>query len=430
MLNETTEPTSNRRRSLALLLLLLAGSTTALCDATRRQTREADCVPCLLARQKIEDPDGRALTHFHRALARTLQGSNEAETPAVTHILHYGDSHVAADWLTGAVRVQLQQAFGDAGPGFLFAGRPWPSYARNGVTSGASSGWRTDGLSLAALATDNRLGLAGVSLGTEKAGERVWLTAEGHSFEFYLLQQPRGGALEIWLDGELVQPALSLAAPNPVSLFVIVTAAQDGQHTLELRTVAPGTVRLCGIVAERQAAGVTYDALGINGARATRPLAWDWQVLTEQLQEHAPDLIVIAYGSNEAGGATLDLAQYRAQFTELLQRFQQAAPRASLFVIAPPDRATRISGRWQSLRALPALVAAQRQAALAAGAGFWNLFQAMGGAGSINHWATRATPLAQPDRVHLTRAGYRLVGEALYNELLRSYLNSELPEFK
>ncbi len=189
-------------------------------------------------------------------------------------------------------------------------------------------------------------------------------------------------------------------------------------------------MRLCGIVAERQAAGVTYDALGINGARATRPLAWDWQVLEEQLQERAPDLIVIAYGSNEVGDATLDLAQYRAQFTELLQRFQQAAPNASLLVIAPPDRATRTGGRWQSLRALPSLITAQRQAALTVGAGFWNLFQAMGGAGSINYWTTRATPLAQPDHVHLTRAGYKLVGEALYNELLRSYLNSELPDFK
>ncbi len=430
MLNETTNPTSKGQRWLALFLLLLAGSTTALCDATRQRTREADCLPCRLAQQKIEDPNGRALAQFHRALTHSLQGSNEAETPAITRILHYGDSHVAADWLTGVARAQLQQAFGDAGPGFLLAGRPWPGYARNGITSSATAGWRTDGLSLATLATDNWLGLAGVSLSTEKAGERVWLTAEGHSFEFYLLQQPRGGTIEIWLDGALVQPALSLAAAQPVSLFVIITALQDGQHTLELRTITPGAVRLCGITAEHQVAGVTYDALGINGARATRPLAWDWQVLAEQLQEHAPDLIVIAYGSNEVGDATLDLAQYRAQFTELLQRFQQAAPQASLLVIAPPDRATRLNGRWQSLRALPSLVALQRQAALSAGAGFWNLFQAMGGAGSINYWATRATPLAQPDHVHLTRAGYKLVGEALYNELLRSYLNSELPEFK
>jgi lysophospholipase L1-like esterase len=430
MLNETAKPTSNSRRSLTLLLLLSVCSATALCDTTRQRTREADCVPCMLARQKIEDADGRALAHFHRALARSLQGSNEAEAPAVTRILHYGDSHIAADWLTGVVREQLQQAFGDSGPGFLLAGRPWHSYTRSGANSGATAGWRTDGLGLATLATDGRFGLAGVSLSTEKVGERAWLTAQGHSFEFYLLQHPRGGAIEIWLDGRLAQPALSLAAPQIGSLFVIVTAAQDGPHRLELRTIAPGAVRLCGIVAERQAAGVTYDTLGINGARTTRLLALDWQVLAEQLQEHSPDLIIISYGSNEAGDTMLDLAQYRAQFSELLQRFQQAAPQASLLVTAPPDRAARSGGRWQSLRVLPTLIAAQRQAALTAGAAFWNLFQAMGGAGSINHWAARATPLAQSDHVHLTRAGYKLVGEALYNELLRSYLNSELPELK
>jgi len=103
MLNETTKTMSRRHRWLALCLLLLASSTTALCDATQRQTREIDCLPCLLAQQKIEDPDGQALASFYRALDRTLQGSNEAETPAITRILHYGDSHVAADWLTGVV---------------------------------------------------------------------------------------------------------------------------------------------------------------------------------------------------------------------------------------------------------------------------------------------------------------------------------------
>ena len=52
----------------------------------------------------------------------------------------------------------------------------------------------------------------------------------------------------------------------------------------------------------------------------------------------------------------------------------------------------------------------------------------MGGAGSINHWAQFSQPLAQKDRAHLTRAGYSLVADAFYAELLcgyEEYLNAK-----
>ena len=47
---------------------------------------------------------------------------------------------------------------------------------------------------------------------------------------------------------------------------------------------------------------------------------------------------------------------------------------------------------------------------------------AMGGAGSIDRWARLG--FAQADRVHLTRAGYGMVAEALYAQLMRGYLQS------
>ncbi len=97
---------------------------------------------------------------FYESLARAFQDE------WVTRIVHYGDSHVAADILTGALRRQLQLCFGEAGAGFVLPGRPWRGYSRPGVTSQASAGWQTDGLTRASLAADGRLGLAGVSLST------------------------------------------------------------------------------------------------------------------------------------------------------------------------------------------------------------------------------------------------------------------------
>ena len=175
-----------------------------------------------------------------------------------------------------------------------------------------------------------------------------------------------------------------------------------------------------GAAADPEGRGIIYDALGRNGARATDLLSWNWRAMADTLERQNPKLIVIAYGSNEVGDVDLDIASYTASFRELLARFRKAAPRASLLVISPPDRATRVGGRWQTIPRMPSLVQAQRQAALGEGAAFWNLFQAMGGAGSIERWTT--AQLAQPDRVHLTRSGYRFVAEMLYEELMRGYL--------
>ena len=368
--------------------------------------------------QPIEDPSNQAMLGFYQSLARAFQGE------WVTRIVHYGDSHVAADILTGALRRQLQLCFGEAGAGFVLPGRPWQAYSRPGVTSQASAGWQTDGLTRASLAADGRLGLAGVSLSTRGSGEWITMTAAGSYFDIYVLKQPGGGSISVLLDGVEKRRNFSLDSRTNESACIEVVSAFRSVHTIEIRTTSPGRARIFGIAIEFHSAGVIYDALGINGARASRPLQWDWKVLASGLERRDPDLIVVAYGSNEVSDPDLDLEEYRASFTTLLNKFHAAAPRASILVLGPPDRAVRTDHRWNTIGRMRALVEAQRQAALEAGAAFYDLFNAMGGPGSIERWATQPERLAQPDRVHLTSAGYRLVADGLYQEMMCGYLQA------
>jgi lysophospholipase L1-like esterase len=355
---------------------------------------------------------------FYRALASTQRGD------WVTRIVHYGDSHIAADILTGALRSRLQSCFGDAGAGFVLAGPPWQWYSRAGVASRASSGWQVDGLSQASLAADGRLGLAGVSLSTRNAGEWLGLTAAGRYFDVYVLKQPGGGAIDISLDAVEWKRNVSLRSRAVEADYIEIVAPDDSIHTIEIRTRTSGPTRIFGITIEGERAGVEYDALGINGARASRPLLWDWKVLASNLERRDPDLIIVAYGSNEVTDSDLDLEEYTASFATLLTRFHEAAPRASILVLGPPDRAVRAGRRWKSASRMSSLVEAQRQAALKAGAAFYDLFNAMGGAGSVERWATQNQPLAQADRVHLTSAGYKLVADWINSELMRGYVKA------
>jgi lysophospholipase L1-like esterase len=264
--------------------------------------------------------------------------------------------------------------------------------------------------------------MAGVSFTAHRPGERIHLKAVCKRFDLYLMKQPGGAAIDVFLDGELYYRRVSLSAPSIKPLYLRLTAERHGAHSVELRTVSPGPARIFGVVAESETPGMVYDAFGLNGARADRPLKWDRDLLEDNLKRRAPDLIIIAYGSNEAGDADLDLTAYARSFSALLARLRDAAPSASLLVISPPDRAALTSSGWRTISRLPGLVAAQRRAALEQGAAFWDLFQAMGASGSIERWAARMPPLAQGDRVHLTARGYSLAAQALYKELMRGYV--------
>jgi lysophospholipase L1-like esterase len=415
---------------LLVTALALAMLLPLMCSPVSGPANPASDQPTVELRLQIEDPQGTAMSAFYKSLTRSLSradgGSGAQGSAPVTRILQFGDSHVAADIMTGWLRRHLDGDFGDSGPGYLVPGQP--SAIRPNAQTGCTTGWRPDGLKQADLATDGRYGLAGVSLSTDLPDEIAWVSAECDRFEVDLMKQPLGGRAQIVLDGA-VYSELSLASKKHEPLYVQVPASKHAIHKIEVVTTGDGRVRLLGIIAERNQGGIVYDALGVNGARASRPLRWDWTSFSDSLKHRRPDLIVVSYGSNEVGDADLDLAEYGRSFSELLRRMHEAAPQASLLVISPPDRARRAGdGRhgeeWSEIDAMSPLVSVQRRAALTCGVAFCDLYRAMGGSGSMNRWASPALSLAQPDHVHLTKAGYHLVADALYRAIETGYLSA------
>jgi len=128
----------------------------------------------------IENP--AAMVPFFEQLRRTKSGENTGPLS----ILHYGDSHTAADEWTGSVRALLQAQFGDGGGGYSLAGRPFSSYRRLYLKSGESRGWQTEGL--LTKGTDGLYGLGGVSISTSLRGQSVYLEAECSRLEMFYLQ--------------------------------------------------------------------------------------------------------------------------------------------------------------------------------------------------------------------------------------------------
>jgi lysophospholipase L1-like esterase len=267
---------------------------------------------------------------------------------------------------------------------------------------------------------DGMYGLVGVSIVASDPGARAWtdLSTRATRIELAYLDQPQGGSMDLLIDGVRVRRiATRGGALGPGYATVDVT---DAPHHVELQAVGDGEVRVFGLSLDRAQAGVTLDALGVNGARVVNMLTWDEAHFAEQLRHRSADLVVLAYGTNESGDDT-SLDVYERQLVDVLGRVARAVPAASCLLLGPPDRAVRTDGAWATLPRLYDVIASQRRVAEAAGCAYYSQFDAMGGTGSIAAWAVESPPRAMLDRTHLSREGYAELGNAVAKDLVAGY---------
>ncbi|MFC1643066.1 hypothetical protein ACFL5O_10355 [Myxococcota bacterium] len=354
---------------------------------------------------------------------RSLEGTERREAGAITRIIHFGDSIVASDYVSGTLRRRLQDRFGDAGHGFSLIANAWPAYFHHDVYRFASSGWLVSRL-VGPLAPDAIYGLGGVSFRAPAGARARFGTARSgrygravSRFEIAYYRQPEGGALQVNLDGK---PYLTLdTAGTPATIAYETIRVPEGEHELELVT-ARGSVRAFGVAMERDHPRVVLDAIGIQGARARFLGQQNRTSFQAQLRWRIPNLIVYQFGANEsADGFAYPMQDYYRTLLEVLLQGKQAVPDAGCLVMGAMDRAARREGRLVTVAVVPALVEEQRKASAEVGCGFFNTFKAMGGHGSMASWVRRG--LGQADLTHPTGSGSEVLARWVYRALMEGY---------
>jgi lysophospholipase L1-like esterase len=270
-------------------------------------------------------------------------------------------------------------------------------------------------------------GLAGVAVETDRrwAWGKVTAPASGR-FDLHYLKQPGGGDFDVLIDGRR-QERISTRAAEKRGAYATYEV-EDGEHTFEVRVQGGGPVRLFGVAIERDRPGVVVDTLGINGARARYQLMWDDALYREQLARRRPSLVVLAYGTNEAGDDDVPIEDYEARVRQVVTRLREVTPEASCLLIGPSDRPIRDdrTGAVEDRPRTAQLVEVQRRVAEELGCGFFDLVQFMGGPLGMVDWVTHDPPYGAPDHIHFTRAGYERLGDVLFTALTWGY--GELPE--
>jgi lysophospholipase L1-like esterase len=377
------------------------------------------------ARDQALAPDhlsghGQELDHFYEALYRGR----------IVRVLHYGDSPTTGDLITADVRALLQKQFGDAGAGFTLLARPWAWYNHRGVGMETSGDWQIE---IAGIAErkDGMYGPGGARFRGKEGSEALWTLKLTHqrSAEVAYLSTPEGGTFEFEADGAVVGNGDTKS--DQTGPGFVTFSLPPGATEFKLR-VTRGSPEFFGVEFRKDRAGVIYSSLGVNGAGVTLlSRSFSRAHLAAQLQHYWPDLVVLAYGTNESGFPEFVDSTWGSELELAIKRVRAAVPKASILLMSPMDRGeVKEDGQIGTIDALPRLVAIEERVAAQQGVAFFNTFEAMGGSGTMARWYAAEPRLVGADYIHPLAPGAKMIGELLYSALRDGYNEYKLRRAK
>lgn len=258
-------------------------------------------------------------------------------------ILQIGDSHTAADYFTGEMRRLVQKRFGNGGPGYLDAGRPHPGVRSAAMTIAASPGWTYSALQKSEHA--DRFHLSGFDAETSHAGETLTFSSSNavpyDRIEIEAVTGPGHGEIEVAVDA-LPPARYSLAGPERGrAVFRLAPQARAGSlRKLLIKSLDQRPVAIASVGVFNRNRGASYSSVGFPGATIDIVNKYDPAMLDETLKRLAPQIVVLAFGTNEGFNDNLDLSRYREHYLAVINKIRQGAPGARIVMVGPP-RANR-----------------------------------------------------------------------------------------
>ena len=165
--------------------------------------------------------------------------------------------------------------------------------------------------------------------------------------------------------------------------------------------------------------GLVFHNIAMRGSSGTLFRQLDRTQFSTQLKSHDVGMILLQFGGNAVPyiADTVAVKRYGEWFASQIRLFQTILPNAALVVIGPSDMATKEGQYMVTYPMLLPVRNALRQAALNENVLYWDVFEVMGGAGSMAAWVASTPALASSDHVHFTRRGAKKIASLLLQSM-------------
>ncbi|MCQ2607624.1 MAG: GDSL-type esterase/lipase family protein [Bacteroidales bacterium] len=373
----------------------------------------------------IQIPNGKSenLNLFYNKLLQTLQ-TNQGQIS----ILHIGGSHIQADMMSHQIRSHFDSLFPEthASRGLIFpfetakTNNPYNYKVTHKGTWTASRNVRESRIAT--------LGLTGIAVTSADSLPEITinLNPDEEQHRWFCTKLSVLG----YTDSKLVEPKLlandtiySAKYDSTLSTYIFQLDKPTELFTLQIQQ--NDTIRhnftINGFYVENNDCGIVYNAVGVNGASV--PSYLSCENFERDLHLIKPDLMIFAIGINDAVPENFSDSTFISNYDSLLTKIQRVAPNCAFIFVTNNDSYRKIKGKKSSYYSVNRNgLRVERdfyELAQKHNGAVWDMFAIMGGLQSMPQW--EAMGLAQKDKVHFTKKGYKLLGDMFYSALIRSY---------
>lgn len=167
--------------------------------------------------------------------------------------------------------------------------------------------------------------------------------------------------------------------------------------------------------------GITVDNFSMRGNSGMTLSKVPENTLMQFAAVRPYDLIVLQFGLNVANNKQSDYSGYEKEMENVIRKLARAFPKTSILIVGVGDRGERKNGSIVTMGGIKALGRYQQQMAFKTGCAFWNLYQGMGGSGSIVKMADAKPAMANKDYTHINSKGGQFVAQRLFDALMHGY---------
>jgi len=337
----------------------------------------------------------------------------------------FGDSLIMGDQVVGALRRRLQEQFGSGGPGFLLPAKSARWYEVAGVIVFGSKEWQIHRVTEPRIA-DALYGFGAQTFIAPGGGATSRVECDSRcpwndvsEYEIYYLSQKSGGKFTAKVGKE--EPLEVNTQGTRVTANYISLKAEAGPLSVSIATVS-GPVRLFGLTAENDKAGIVLDSMGILGATVEDMVGMDASHFSEQIAHRRSDLVMLMFGTNESEEPSIDEKTYKETYRKLVAIVRKSNPGVSILMVSPPARGTKTASGVALRPVIKSLVKVQEEVARENGCAFWSAYAAMGGEQGPTLWYNKVPKYLSDDLTHFTADGATHMGKLIYASLLKSYI--------
>lgn len=405
----------------------------ATLDTLPEMFENADSLACLDTLHFYEafDTTSVARIYFPDNNPRVMDGlfatlEERTKKKGMLHILHYGDSQIELDRISGYVRQALQDTFGGNGVGLLPIVPLIQTTAVGQTVSDSLPRYVASGTMRQKVA-HNRYG---VMAQMAELNGSVTLSYSTRDWKQVFEGTKKFNRVRLFLGNNKANFKATLSA-NGIDSTQIVEDEKFGMTELSWSLqsyVSNCSLQLKGCaelycVSLESTSGVVVDNIPLRGSAGTFFTGISSSLLRETMTALNVPLIILEYGGNAVPAITSQEAvlNYKKDFGRQIKYLKNLYPKAFILVIGPADMSTKIDGELQTWPYVEEVIQAMKEIALENGAAFWNMFDVMGGRNSMIQWVSHKPAWAAPDYIHFSPQGAKRIAEVFTQSFMHYY---------